>query len=201
MKQEKLTNQALSEYRSFILGLALPAGDRAGFISCFGITREQTRDKRFTLLDEFESSDIVKLVESVKWMIEKFSFRAGTYRGFGDFVFSDTNDTALSDLLRQYNMKIQHSPILYGIEEQKPFMTLIPKINQARRNGTIIINEEFLLSRRLKDEGLQNPAGVRFGDSPAMESLCYAYFGWMELVRRRNQSPPQNHSPNEYQRV
>ena len=69
-------------------------------------------------------------------------------------------------------------------------MTLLPQINQARRDGIIIvIGEDMLLNRRMKDEHLRTPANVQYGDSPALESLAYAYFGWGELKRQGTEQP------------
>ena len=39
-KQEKFSEKELAKYRSFIVGLAAPSSNGAGFISCFGITTE-----------------------------------------------------------------------------------------------------------------------------------------------------------------
>ncbi len=181
------------------MGLAMPAGEQAGFISCYGITKEPGPggDGAFVLLDEKESPDIIELVESLSWLMEKFSFRAGTYRQAGDFIFGDSKDRALGKLLRDPRIMIKQSSVLLGKDEQRPFMTLLPKITQARKDGLIVIGDEMLLSIRLKDEVLQNPANVQFGDSPAMESLCFAYFGWKNLIKRGNQGPRQREAINE----
>lgn len=184
-KQEKLSNEELGKYRSFLIGMAMPAGEQAGFIGVFGLT---AGDDSLVLLDEFESPDIIEMVDSLAWLTVKFSFRDATYP-YGDFIFADEADDALRDMLAKRRIKLAYSPLSFGKEEQKPFMTLLPQINQARRDGIIIVGDEMLLSIRLKDEVLQNPANVRFGDAPALESLCYAYFGWQELKRQGTEQP------------
>ncbi len=199
MKQEKLTNAELENYRSFIIGLAMPAREEAGFVSCYGISKTPPPmgDGTFTLMDETESPDIIKLSESLVWLIEKFGFRVGTYRGGGDFIFGDGKDRTLGALLREHQIKIKQSTVLLGKDEQRPFMTLLPKITQAQTDGVIIIGDEMLLALRLKAEVLQNPANVQYGDSPALESLCYGFFGWRDLIRRGNQGPRQKQAINE----
>ncbi len=203
VKQEKLTNAELGKYRSFVIGLAMPVKEQPGFICVFGITTERGPggDGLFTLLDEVESPNIINLVESLVWLTKKFSFRVPAKYPYGDHIFGDTKDMVLDDLIRKHNIKLNHSGILYGHDEQKPFMTLLPKINQARQDKVLVIGDEMLLSLRLKDEVLQNPANVQFGDSPAMESLCYAYFGWRDLIRRGNSPPQKNETDNEYDRL
>lgn len=178
VKQEKLDNERLGRFRYFIIGLAMPAKEQAGFIGVFGMTDDQC-----VLLDEFESPDIIKMVESLAWLIVKFSFRDAKYPR-GDFIFGDEDDDDLVDLISRYGFKMSYSPLSFGKDEQKPFMTLLPKINHARHDGIIIIGDEMLLNRRLKDEALRTPANVQYGDSPPAEALCYAYFGWKELIRQ-----------------
>ncbi len=184
-KQEKLSNEELGKYRSFLIGMAMPAGEQAGFIGVFGLT---TGDESLVLIDEFESPDIIEIIDSLAWLTVKFSFRDEKYP-YGDFIFGDGEDDALRDMLAKRRIKLAYSPLSFGKEEQKPFMTLLPQINQARRDGIITVGDEMLLSIRLKDEVLQTPANIRFGDVPALESLAYAYFGWGELKRQGTEQP------------
>jgi hypothetical protein len=74
----------------------------------------------------------------------------------------------------------------------------LPEIWRERKKGTIEISDESLLNLRLKAEELQNPAAVKYGDSPAMQSLLYAYYGWKELIRQVDRSPQQTIAVSNY---
>lgn len=187
-KQNKLEPAELKKYRSFIIGLALPAGDHAGFVSYFGITKDE---RKIVLLDEIESGNLIELTEQLKWFMTKFKYRGGSYREAGDFIFGDSTQHIINEFLRnEYKVQIKHSSILYGKDEQRPFLLLLPEINKKRKDKTIIIGDEFLLSLRLKDELLQNPAAIQYDQFPALESLCFAYYGWQELIKDAENPPP-----------
>jgi len=191
-RQDKLDIEELKKYRSFIVGIATPAGEQAGFVSYFAITKARGPGGEGTLklVDEIESPDILALCEGLKWLTVKFDFRRDFYRSAGDFIFGNAQDYSVSECLRKHSITIHHSSVIFGQDEEKPFMTLLPEINRERVAGLIIVDDESLLSLRLKDELLQNPAAIKYGDSPALQSLCYAYFGWKELIAEADRTQP-----------
>lgn len=186
-KQDKLNPSELKDFRSFVVGFCPPCAEQPGFVSYFGVLKGERNIK---LLDEAESPDVIELVEQLAWLKVRFGFREGahSYRQADDFVYGDGS---LIDLLDKHEIKIEHSSVLYGQDAEKPFITLLPEINRKRRDGIIVIGDESLLSLRLKDEALQNPAAVQLGDSPALQSLCYVYFGWKELLEECERGPRQ----------
>lgn len=194
-KQDKLEPKTLEKYRSFIAGLALPCGEQSGFVSFFGILKGE---QSMSLLDEAESPDIIELVEKMQWLKTRFHFRGGTYRQAGDFVFGNGQDMALAELLQSKHIdEVRHSSVLFGHDEQRPFITLLPEIRRKIDDGVIVIDEESLLSLKLKEAVLSTPAAVQYGQSPAMESACFAYYGWQELKRRADEPPQQTQMETE----
>lgn len=195
-RQDKLDPEELKAYRSFIVGLALPCGEQPGFISYFGILRGERSMK---LLDEAESPDLIELVEKLEWLKVRLGFRPGTYRQAGDFIIGNGQDMGLSELLRaRYKDPVRHSSVLYGHDEQRPFITLLPEIRRKIGEGVVIIDDESLLSLKLKEQKLSTPANIRYGDSPAMESVCYAYYAWRELMKEADAPPQQTQMETDY---
>ncbi len=188
-QKDKISVEELKKYRSFVIGFALPAGDQAGFVSYFGVLRNERSIK---LLDEVESQDALKLTEELKWLRVKFHFKGGSYRQGGDFIFG--NSSECNRVLNQIN----HSDILYGQDDDRPFLLLLPEIWREREKGTIEISDESLLNLKLKAEDLRNPAAVRFGGSPPMQSLLYAFYGWKELIRQADKPPQQTVAASDY---
>lgn len=185
-KQEKFSEEDLAKYRSYVIGMAIPAGEQAGFIGYFGITEEPGPDfyGRLVLVQDYENEDILELVEKLKWLRVYFSFNIDSYQEGGDFIFGDANDLGLGQLLRKHKIRIKHSSLLYNKDAEKPFQLLKPEIDRKRKDDVISIADDTQLALRLKAEALDKPAAIKFGN-PAFESLCYAYIGWKELIKNR----------------
>lgn len=195
-QKDKIDVEELKKYRSFIAGFAPPVGDQAGFVSYFGVLKNERSIK---LLDEAESQDVLELAEQLKWLMTKFHFRGNSYRHAGDFIFGDGSDHNLMEFLtKKHGIRVDHSEILYGQDEERPFLLLLPEIWREREKGTIKISDESLLNLRLKAEELQNPAALKYGDSTAMQTVLYAYHGWKELIRQAEKPPQQTQAETEF---
>ncbi len=109
MKQEKLTNKELDEYQCYIIGAAMPVKEQAGFAGVFGrtkVTDGDNSDGRLVLLDEFESVDIIVLVEVLAWWTTKFSFRGSDEYPYSDFIFCDGKDMVMDDQFCRRGVKM-----------------------------------------------------------------------------------------------
>ena len=195
-KQDKIDETYFKDHRNNIAGLAMPAGDLPGFVCVFGVTIEPV--SRFVLAADDESDDVGELIEKLKAMTKWFRWQQGKYTQHGDFVFGDVKDRTLYALLHKHNIKLNSSGVELLKDKEKPLMTLASRISQAQKDGVIVISDELKLSLRLRDDVLPKPAALKFGDSPGFESLCYAYEGWQELIKKSEQPATQEDVESDY---
>ena len=198
VKQDKISDTYFKDHRNNIAGIAAPAGEQPGFICIFGVTIEPV--SRFVLAADDESDDVVVLIEKLKALTKWFRWQQGKYTQQGDFIFGDVKDRVLYALLLKHNIKLNSSGVELLKDKEKPLMTLASRISQARKDKVIVVSDELRLSQRLREDVLPKPAALKFGDSPPFESLCYAYEGWQDLIKKSEQPAPQENVESEYQR-
>lgn len=174
------------KYRKIVGGISFP-GIRPGFIVIVGELRQVT-DRKFILLDEYESFDVENLI--VRAAALDLYYKPEKW-------VSGELDKATTKLLMENNrqlsqpgsrrLRIVPSRIV-GLEDEM-FRYVYPKLKKiAGENGELDISKGKMLLNYLSLPQDSEISTVRLGDYPSIEALCFATMELAEDVKHTSTS-------------
>jgi len=158
-------------YRKIVGGISFP-GTKPGFIVIVGELK-QPNDRKFILFDEYESFDVENLIIR--------AFALDLYYKPEKWVSGEL-DKATTKLLMENNRQISQPGArrlrivpsrIVGLENEM-FRYVYPKLKRMTgENGELDISKGKMILNYMSLPQDSEVGTVRFGDYPAIESLCF----------------------------
>lgn len=218
MDIEKLEAEESTKYKRIYGGIAVPGLKAAGFSVVIGETRERgyRNQTKFILLDEVERWDARELVECaggfdyrydcdawmgdtkdfvldkfVRWLNEELSNSGLPMKNRRRHRLTSSID---GNHHHQYPFNITYPGVL--LSPDGAYRHLVPELNEMLGGSTrdkdkrrLFLKENSQIMHYMKEPQVGEAATLSFGDYPAIDALCFAIFGLLNVEKRAQRRP------------